>query len=458
MRLFSHFRTSIRSAGGEALSGYRNVLAVVAGLTLLQAAMSALAIVVVLNLRAQGASNAALGLVGSCFSGGLLLGALISPAEISRIGHIRAYALFAAIGTIGALAFSLADDLAIWSVIQCIMGLTAAGLFTSGESWVSDAAPSHQRGAILAFYHMVSKLGAIAGPFLVAGLSLGLGGFIVVAALFALSLIPVTVTNRSQPLLSTATPFGPRKILKFAPAAAIAAFTAGMVNNAVAQLYPVFAAEFAPARQAGFSAAFNAALLSGAMVGLWPAGLLSDRIDRRLVIAGLALIGCAAAIGLFLSASAGSGLGVMVSSFLFGVGSLSYYAVAVAHAADRSAPEQATSMMAGILMIWGLGSVIGPLVSGAVMNTALGGGGLFVFASVALGLLALSLFTRIVRTDAVDEEDKEPFGVSPATSYAIAEFDPRGVDEQLDLFADYDVPATETAPDTAEKAREQAPD
>jgi MFS family permease len=442
----------VSAGGADLLAGYRNVVAVVAGLTVLQAAMTSLSIVVALNLKAAGASNAALGLVASCFSGGLLLGALVSPAEIARIGHIRAYALFAAIGSIGALSLSLANDLAIWAFIQAIMGLTAAGLLTSGESWVSDAAPSHQRGSILAFYHMVSRLGAIAGPFLVAGLSLGAGGFMMVAALFVLSLVPVTVTQRSQPVFAAATPYGPRKLLKLAPAAAIAAFMSGLVNNAVAQLYPIFASDFAPGNQATFSAQFNAAVLAGALLGLWPAGLISDRIDRRLVIATLSVIGSVSAIALFLAAGAEWRAGVILSAFCFGIGAQSYYAIAIAHAADRADPDQITSMMAGILMIWGLGSVIGPILAGLVMNTRLGGEGLFVFASVSLALLAVSVFIRAVGSGAVDAADKEAFGASPATSYAIAEFDPRGIDEQLDLFSDYDAPDPETLDSAAETA------
>lgn len=429
------FEPAAQSSRALRLDGYRNVFAVVAGLTILQAAMAALAIVVTLNLKAAAIPNAVLGVVASCFAGGFLLGTLVSPREIARIGHIRAYALFAAIAAMAALGFGFGVSVAAWCVIQIVLGSCCAGLLTSGESWVADAAPEHQRGAILAFYHMVSKAGAIVGPFAISAASIGTAGFMVVAAFFAASLIPVATTSRAQPQLSTATPFGPNRILKRAPAAALSAFTAGAVNNAVAQLYPAFAAEFTNGDGAGFVAQFNAALLVGAMVGLWPSGLLSDRIDRRLVIAGLGLIGAVSAAGLVASAFSGLTVWVLVAAFVFGAGSLSHYAVAVAHAADRAAPEQATPMMAGILTIWGIGSVAGPLLAGLAMNAGFGGAGLFAFAGVLLGLLALSMSMRSVRSDPAPEDDKAPFGAAPATSYAIAEFDPRGDEEQLDLFS-----------------------
>lgn len=425
-----------RESFSDALTGYRNVLAVVAGLTVLQAAMASLAVIVALGLAAQGASNLMLGFVASCFAGGFLLGTLLSPPEIARIGHIRSYAFFAAIGAIFALGFALSSSPFAWAGIQIVLGLSSAGLLTAGESWVADASPPHRRGAILGFYHLVSKLGAIAGPFLVASAAGGLISFMLVAALFAASLLPVTTTNRAQPALSTATPFGPSRILRAAPAAAYAAFCAGVVNNAVAQLYPVFAASLDTAQGAGLSAQFNAALLAGAMIGLWPAGYVSDRIDRRMVISGLAALGALSSVGLVAGALAGQTWLVLVLAVLFGAGSLSYYAVAVAHAADKASPEQATSMMAGILMIWGLGSLVGPVLAGAAMSLGFGAPGLFVFTGAALAVLSLIMLTRAVRTDAVPQEEKAPFTVSPATSYAIAEFDPRGESEdQLDLFS-----------------------
>lgn len=419
---------------GLRLEGYRNILAVVAGLAVLQAAMAALAIVVTLNLSAAGVPNTVLGFVTSCFAAGFLLGTLLSPREITRIGHIRAYAMFAAIAAIAVLGFGFGVSVAGWCLIQVILGTCCAGLLTSGESWVSSAAPRHQSGAILSFYHMVSKTGAIIGPFAIAAASFGAAGFMITAALFAASLIPITTTSRAQPQLSTANPFGPRRILKHAPAAALSAFTAGAVNNAVAQLYPVFAASFE--NGGGFVAQFNAALLSGAIVGLWPSGLASDHFDRRLVIAGLSLLGAGAAAGLIWSASIDSTAGVLIAAFAFGAGSLSHYAVAVAHAADRATHAQATSMMAGILMIWGVGSVAGPVLAGFAMSFGLGSVGLFLFAAAMLGLLAISMFTRAVRAAPVPGEDKEPFRAVPATTYVIAEFDPRGDDEQLDLFSE----------------------
>jgi MFS family permease len=401
--------------------------------------MAALAMVMSLKLLANGVAEVGIGLAASAYSAGFLGGTLIAPHEIRRIGHIRTFTLLAGICALSALMLPIAGrEIAIWSLLLALAGLGAAGMLTAGESWIANAAPPQQRGAILGFYHMVSKTGAIAAPFVVAAALSGLGAFMVVAGLFVAALLPIAATNRSQPELVAAKPFGPRRLLALAPASVFAAFCAGAVNNSVAQLYPVFATSLRPEDAAAFSAQLNGAILAGAMVGLWPIGLLSDRLDRRIVIAGAAAIGAGAAIGLALTTAINIPLITLLFAAIFGAGSLSYYAVAVANAADRAAPEEITSMMAGILVIWGIGSVLGPLIAGVFLQIIPGGGGLFLFSGIALTGLALACLSRAAISAPVPAAEREPFSVSPATSLAIAEFDPRGEPEpsnQPDLFA-----------------------
>lgn len=422
-------------SGRGGLATYRNILVLVAALTLLQGAMAALAVVMTLKLLAAGVGAAGIGIVASAYSAGFLGGTLVAPLEIGRIGHIRAFTLLAGICALAALCLPLVGSVLVgWALLLAIAGAGAAGMLTAGESWIANAAPPQSRGAILGFYHMVSKTGAIAAPFLVAAALAGLGAFMVIAALFVAALLPVAATNRTQPALVAAQPFGPRRLMSLAPASVFAAFCAGAVNNSIAQLYPLFAAGLQPDNPAQFSAWLNSAILAGAMIGLWPIGLLSDRFDRRLVIAVAAAIGAAAAAGIVLTAIAATpGLTLFLAA-IFGAGSLSYYAVAVANAADRAGPEETTSMMAGILVIWGIGSVTGPLVAGVFLQILPGGVGLFLFAALALGGLCLACLSRIAITPSVPVDQREPFTVSPATSLAIAEFDPRGSEEQSDLF------------------------
>lgn len=403
---------------------YRNVAAIVVALTLTQAATGAISIVGPLTLIAQGASTLTIGAIASSYALGFVLGARMAPAEIRQIGHIRAFALFAAGASLAAAGLYLSMHTAWWMLMQALIGVSVAGLLASGESWIAGAAPEARRGAVLGFYLVISKFGFMAGPFLAAYVTPGsAAGFLIVSALFTASLISVSATRRAEPPMPSAEPFGPMRLWRTAPSAVIAAFTAGIVNGAVLQLYALFVADLSPGSAASMAAMFNAAMIGGAILSQWPAGVISDHVDRRIVIAVLASGSGVAAVLLAIFAMNLPLSVVFVLAAIWGAGSLSYYGVAVAHAADRAGQGEATNMMSGILMIWATGSMIGPALAGSVMGFA-GSASLFMFAAIALFILTLAMLYRRVDTAPVADLDKGEFAPSLATSLSAADLNP----------------------------------
>jgi hypothetical protein len=86
-------------------------------------------------------------------------------------------------------------------------------------------------------------------------------------------------------------------------------------------------------------------------------------------------------------------------------------------------------MMAGILVVWALGALAGPLVAGAVMSTGLGVSGLFVYAAAGLAALTVAMLARRVQTAPTDPDTKSAFAMSPTTSVSVTMIDPRSADE-----------------------------
>lgn len=407
----------------------RNVAAIIACLTILQAALASLLFYVPLTLSARGEGAGALGLVAAGFSAGFLIGAKVTLHEIAAVGHVRAIAAFAAIAAVAAAGLSFHDAVWWWALCQTLVGLSVAGLVMAGESWIADSAPATLRGAVLGLYLVISKAGVIAGPFLVSAYPAGeLGALVAIIALFAACLIPVAATRRGVPHVEAEGGASLASVWRLAPAALASALTAGAMAGAVAQLYPVFAASLDPAAGSGLAAGFNAAMVLGAAIALWPAGLISDRIERRLVIAALTGLGALTALTLGLFGAALPLWLTLVIAALWGVGGLSFYGVAVAHAADRAGPGGAGPLMPALFMGWGVGSIAGPLLASALMGV-MGPGGLFVFAGLALGgLCAMMLVRRNARSD-VSEDDKGEFAPSNETvnSAAVAAgFEPQG--------------------------------
>jgi MFS family permease len=250
------------------------------------------------------------------------------------------------------------------------------------------------------------------------------GGFMAAAALFAASLIPVCATRRTQPGPPSTEPFGVMDLWRAAPAAVIAAFAAGAVNGAVLQLHALYASAMGP-RDLSAAAAFNAALAIGALVSQGPAGWISDRYDRRIVIAWLAAFASATALVLALLAPTLPWIATLLLTTLWGAGAMSFYGVAVAHGADRAGPGQAAGMIAGVLVVWAVGALIGPPLAGAAMASALGPQALFLYAAFVLAGLAVAMLLRRADKRAPTPDEKTPFSVAPVTTPAAAALDPR---------------------------------
>ncbi|MFT6462665.1 MAG: MFS family permease [Maricaulis maris] len=148
-----------------------------------------------------------------------------------------------------------------------------------------------------------------------------------------------------------------------------------------------------------------------------------------MVIAGLALVAGAAALVMALFSGMLPRMAIFTIAAIWGAGALSYYGVAVAHAADRAPEGQATSMMSGILMVWALGSMIGPLAASTVMSF-IGPSGLFLFAAVTLFSLTGLMLVRRTGTAPVRDEDKSDFEPTATTSVSVVEMTERAEEDQ----------------------------
>jgi MFS family permease len=421
----------------RSLDDYRNVAAIVVSLMLMQTAVGALSVVGPFSLMANGRSSLDIGIVVTFYAIGFLVGARFAPSEIAQIGHIRAIAAFAAFASLAAAGLSINSNLIWWMVMEFTIGASVAGLAAAGEGWVADSAPPERRGSVLGFYLVLSKLGFMSGPF-IASIAPpdGVAGFMIVAALFTACLLPVSATRRDQPPISSSTPFGPMRLWRTAPSAVIAALVAGLVNGAVIQLYAIYAETISPGDAIKTAALFNAAMAGGGALVQWPAGMVSDRIDRRLVIAGLALLSAVAAFALWFFADRISLPVTLALATVWGAGALSFYGIAIAHAADRAVPGQITGMMAGILMVWAVGSMIGPLAASSIMQVSGHPEMLFAFASGVLALLALAMTVRSAKSREVGMAEKSTFAPSSATSVSVMELNPMSdIDDLIDSSA-----------------------
>ena len=111
-----------------------------------------------LPLYAQsiGWSPAEVGLTGSAYFLGLILGCLSIPMFIRRVGHIRVFAACAGLAIMAILMTAKWEVLTVWLLCRAVIGLSFAGLYMIFESWLNEQSPNEMRGYVLSFYGFLS--------------------------------------------------------------------------------------------------------------------------------------------------------------------------------------------------------------------------------------------------------------------------------------------------------------
>ncbi len=163
----------------------------------------------------------------------------------------------------------------------------------------------------------------------------------------------------------------------------------------------------------------------GGMISQWPAGRISDLVDRRSVIAVMVtppMIVCILLASGFLE---NTPFLVLIFIGIWGAGSLSFYGIAVAHTIDWAPSGKIAQAMTGLLFVWALGSVIGPILMGIAMRTPLGAKGLFIPGAVCSAVLIVSMIIRRARRDQPPENSQEPWIPTTPLLVTKGEIDPR---------------------------------
>jgi MFS family permease len=325
----------------------------------------------------------ATGIVLSAYFVGFTIGAVTSGSVIQRVGHIRAYTAFAGLVVIATAAMPLLASPWLWAACRLVIGVGCVGLFVTTESWLNAKALPDQRGRVFSTYMVGTFLALAIGQLAVARLTIqSAAPFQVIIALFALALVMVSTTRAEAPGLApeATLPYG--ELTRQAPISVIGCVISGVVTSAFYALVPAWMLGYGIAQET--IALFMLVAVLGGLAFQVPVGRLSDRNDRRLVLAGLAL-GFAAAVLLLVAIPRSLAVALPVAALLGGFMS-TLYPVCVAHALDRMPADRVVAVSGRLILVSGFGSVLGPMVGTAIMARFDIDGLLYFMAAVAVVL------------------------------------------------------------------------
>jgi MFS family permease len=211
------------------------------------------------------------------------------------------------------------------------------------------------------------------------------GPFNAIVALFAAALVLVSTARAEPPRsgASTALPYG--VLTRAAPVAVIGCSISGVVGGVVYALVPAWMQDQGTNRTT--IALFMLTAVLGGFAFQIPVGRLSDRFDRRVVLALLSLgFAATALVMIFLPRSVPT---ILPAAFLLGGFMSTLYPVSVAHAHDRMPGDRIVSVSGRLILVSGVGSVLGPLI-GASLMAQFGVDGIFYFMAAIVLLLAFA--------------------------------------------------------------------
>jgi MFS family permease len=367
----------------------------------------------------EGFSTYEMSVVMSSYFVGFLFGSRMAPEMIRRVGHVRVFAALGSMISAVLILYPTITEPWAWSIGRVLIGFCFSGVYVTAESWLNNSATNATRGKALSLYMIVQMIGIVSaqGLMVLADPS-GYVLFVIPSVLVSLAFAPILLSVSPTPAFGTTKPLSLRQIMKISPLGCVGMLLTGGVFAAQFGMAAVYGAE--AGLSVGQISAFVASFYVAAVVAQYPLGWLSDRMDRRKLIAAVSLgTGIGAVIGMLLGDNFWF---LMLAAFIVGGTSNPLYSLLIAYTNDFLAHEDMAAAAGGMVFINGLGAIAGPLMVGWMMGV-MGPGGYFLYIAVLMfAMVAYAIYRMTQRKAPTVRETDRYMPVSPSSSPMAVEF------------------------------------
>lgn len=341
----------------------RPVLLLLCGLLLLTLAIAVLNTLVPLWLAHEKLPTWQVGMVGSSYFSGNLLGTLLAGALIKRVGFNRSYYLASLLFAVGCVGLGITLGFWSWLSWRFIAGVGCAMIWVVVESALMCSGTSHNRGRLLAAYMMVYYAGTVLGQLLVSKVPTGLMEVLPwVTALVLAAILPLLFTrivhDRGEPQGTTLV--WPMLRLRQARLGVNGCIISGIVLGSLHGLMPLYL-NHQGVSDAGIGF-WMAVMVSAGILGQWPIGRLADRFGRLQVLRVQVFVVILGAMAMLGNAAMGPVL------FILGAAGFTLYPVAMAWACEKVEQHQLVAMNQALLLSYTIGSLLGPTFTSLLMQ------------------------------------------------------------------------------------------
>ena len=400
----------------------------------------------VIRADVEGFSTVQIGLLQTSYQLGWLVAALLAPALITRVGHVRVFSAMAAASSAVIIAHLLVIDPWVWALERFLMGICTAVLMVVCESWLNDMSENTVRGKVLGLYTIVAWGAPMLGVWMLRfGSTESILFFIIASMCISIAVVPMLLSaSRTPPFIDTER-LNLARLYRKTPLGVIGALLSGVCHGAFFATVAIYGtvSQFSVTE----ISTLIAIALGGGVLTQWPIGMLSDRFDRRLVLATVAGVG--AVLGLYYGVVGASTVAASyTATFCLSCCVLGLYSQCIAHTNDHLGSREIVPAAGTLILLYGLGfaaapAIVSPLLDQSTDYFFLINGGL-------MGVLATVVLYRMTRREAVaDQGDLVVVSTqSPYTSVVTA------AEQWADGDAEPGTPNTENA--ASEHAADQS--
>ena len=335
-----------------------------------------------LLLSQRGVASDWLGIAAAMPAIGMLLASLCAHRLSKHLAN-KTLLLFASeLSALSILAIAFCDSLLWMMTWRFLMGVGCGLLVVLGETWVNVISAPQWRGRCVAAYATMYTLCQVAGPSVLAWFGSNAVWPLWIA--FACNVLGFALLLPSKCEMALGEDTGkhsmtPLAVIRFAPAVILAIFTFAFFDTAMLALLPLYGLQYGLSEQTAVLAV--SVLFIGDALFQMPLGWLADRFGAKRVHSY-----CARFFIVFLLVLpwAMSSMTLWLVLLLLGASAGGMYTLGLIRVGGRFEGQDLVASNAAIGIVWGVGSLTGPIISNGLMNV-LGSNGLL------YGLVGLSV-------------------------------------------------------------------
>ena len=347
-----------------------------------------------LILEARGYSNTEIGLNVVAQPLAVILFVRITPIIIHKIGLAKSIIIAQIFTIILYFTFPIFDSLTSWFVIRFIIGFAGALAWNAFDTWMLSMADDTNRGKIVTIYNTVFVIGFASGPIVLSFTGIeGWLPFIVISSLSFIAILPLIMLEIEDPKLPDKKSLPVFAAIIAAPTIFGAAILCGLDDVMFVSFFPIFMIKNQFAQEIALQ--YVTITLVGGVMCQPLIGVLLDKFNKRLLlnIAVLITFFCPILFAIYLD-----NFYIMAAScFIWGGAASGLFAISLTMLGERYSASQVAGATAILVMVFEVGSLIGPLIGGRVMDAVGPMGFIYTVTSFTFIFLVISIYRTIWR-------------------------------------------------------------